>query len=95
HTTTFAEMHLLPDGGFLVDTPGIKGFGLVEIPKEELHHYFKEFFELLPDCKFHNCLHLNEPGCAVKNAVNSGDVSVDRYENYLMMYHEDENDTYR
>jgi len=95
HTTTFAEMHLLEQGGFLVDTPGIKGFGLVEIPKEELHHYFKEFFELLPHCKFHNCLHLNEPGCAVKKGVSNGEVSADRYENYLMMYHEDENDSYR
>ncbi|NQX90826.1 MAG: ribosome small subunit-dependent GTPase A [Flavobacteriales bacterium] len=95
HTTTFAEMHAMPKGGWLVDTPGIKGFGIIDIPKDELHHHFKEFFALLPECKFHNCLHLNEPGCAVKAAVNEGIISVERYESYLMMYHEDENDTYR
>ncbi|MEO0404789.1 MAG: ribosome small subunit-dependent GTPase A, partial [Bacteroidota bacterium] len=95
HTTTFAEMHAMPNGGWLVDTPGIKGFGIIDIPKDEIHHHFKEFFALLPECKFHNCLHLNEPGCAVKAAVNEGLISVERYESYLMMYHEDENETYR
>lgn len=90
HTTTFAEMHELPDGGFIIDTPGIKGFGLVDIPKEELHHYFPEIFRRLPECKFHNCLHLNEPGCAVKAAVEEGELPEERYLNYLAMYHEDE-----
>ena len=90
HTTTFAEMHLLPDGGFIIDTPGIKGFGLVDMPKEELHHHFPEMFNLLPDCKFHNCLHINEPGCAVRKALETGDVPQERYDNYLSMYYEDE-----
>lgn len=95
HTTTFAEMHALPEGGFIIDTPGIKGFGLVDIPKTDLHHYFPEMFERLPDCRFHNCLHLNEPGCAVKAAVESGEVNAERYHNYLMMYEDDETASYR
>ena len=90
HTTTFAEMHELPFGGYLVDTPGIKGFGLVDIPKDELHHHFKEFFALLPECKYHNCLHLNEPGCAVRKALDVGDVAVSRYNSYVSMYHDEE-----
>jgi ribosome biogenesis GTPase len=90
HTTTFAEMHALPFGGFLVDTPGIKGFGLVDIPKEELHHHFVEFFELLPECKYHNCLHLNEPGCAVRKALDEGTVATSRYNSYVSMYNDEE-----
>ncbi|MFZ4784229.1 MAG: ribosome small subunit-dependent GTPase A [Flavobacteriales bacterium] len=96
HTTTFAEMHALPFGGYIVDTPGIKGFGLVDIPKDELHHYFKEFFALLPECKFNNCKHINEPGCAVVRAVESGDISATRYRSYLSMIEdEDERSSYR
>jgi ribosome biogenesis GTPase / thiamine phosphate phosphatase len=96
HTTTFAEMHALPFGGYIVDTPGIKGFGLVDIPKDELHHYFKEFFALLPECKFNNCKHINEPGCAVVRAVESGDISATRYRSYLSMIEdEDERSNYR
>lgn len=90
HTTTFAEMHALPEGGFIVDTPGIKGFGLVDIPKDELHHHFIEFFKLLPHCKFHNCLHMNEPGCAVRSALESGEISASRYNSYVSMYHDEE-----
>ena len=90
HTTTFAEMHQLPFGGFLVDTPGIKGFGLVDIPKEELHHHFLEFFELLPECKYHNCLHLNEPGCAVRRALEDGHVAPSRYNSYVSMFNDEE-----
>ena len=90
HTTTFAEMHQLPFGGFLVDTPGIKGFGLVDIPKEELHHHFLEFFELLPQCKYHNCLHLNEPGCAVRRALENGHVAPSRYNSYVSMFNDEE-----
>lgn len=89
HTTTFAEMHPLPDGGFIIDTPGIKGFGLVDIPKDELHHHFPEMFRRLPDCKFHNCKHLNEPQCAVRDAVEAGELPEERYLNYLAMYHDD------
>jgi len=90
HTTTFAEMHELPFGGYIVDTPGIKGFGLVDMPKDELHHHFIEFFELLPECKFHNCLHLNEPGCAVLKAVDAGTVAASRYNSYVSMYNDEE-----
>ena len=90
HTTTFAEMHALPFGGYLVDTPGIKGFVLVDIPKEELHHHFLEFFELLPECKYHNCLHLNEPGCAVRKAIEEGAVAPSRYNSYVSMYNDEE-----
>ncbi len=90
HTTTFAEMHALPFGGWLIDTPGIKGFGLVDIPKNELHHHFPEIFRLLPECKFHNCLHLKEPGCAVRKAAEETTMPPERYQSYLNMYYEDE-----
>lgn len=96
HTTTFAEMHELPFGGYLVDTPGIKGFGLVDMPKDELHHHFVEFFELLPKCKYHNCLHVNEPGCAVLDALEKGDISMSRYNSYAsMLDDEEERSVYR
>ncbi len=96
HTTTFAEMHELPFGGYIVDTPGIKGFGLVDIPKEELNHHFKEFFALLPQCKFNNCKHLSEPGCAVIKGLATGEIAQSRYNSYIsMMDDEDERGTYR
>ncbi|MFM1998935.1 MAG: ribosome small subunit-dependent GTPase [Bacteroidota bacterium] len=96
HTTTFAEMHALPFGGYIVDTPGIKGFGLVDIPKTELHHYFKEFFAALPNCKFNNCKHINEPGCAVIKGVEEGTIAASRYNSYLSMFEdEDERSHYR
>ena len=79
HTTTFAEMHPLPEGGFLVDTPGIKGFGLVTLERDTLNHHFPEFFRRLPECKFHNCVHQNEPGCAVRDAVAAGEIAESRY----------------
>ncbi len=83
HTTTFAEMFDLPFGGRIIDTPGVKEFGLIDIEKEELSHYFPEMRQLLSGCKFNNCLHINEPGCAVKNAVAKGDFSEDRYISYI------------
>lgn len=83
HTTTFAEMHDLPDDGAIIDTPGVKEFGLIDIEKEELAHYFPEMRARMNDCKFNNCLHINEPGCAVKQAVNAGIISVERYANYM------------
>jgi len=83
HTTTFAEMYEWPFGGFSVDTPGIKEFGLVEMEKEEIQHYFPEIFELKSECKFDNCLHLNEPKCAVIQAVENAEIAPSRYENYL------------
>jgi ribosome biogenesis GTPase / thiamine phosphate phosphatase len=95
HTTTFAEMHPLPDGGYLVDTPGIKGFGLVTLEKETLNHHFPEFFRRLPECKFHNCLHHKEPGCAVRGAVEGGEVAPSRYRNYLEMLGEFDGGPYR
>ena len=95
HTTTFAEMHALPDGGFLVDTPGIKGFGLVSLERESLHHHFPEFFRRLSDCKFHNCMHHKEPECAVRVAVEQGEVAESRYRNYLEMLQEFDGGPYR
>lgn len=82
HTTTFAEMFDLPDGGKIIDTPGIRELGLVDISKEELSHYFPEMRAILNDCRFNNCMHLNEPGCAVKLAVEEGTVHIDRYISY-------------
>lgn len=93
HTTTFAEMFVLPFGGYIMDTPGIKGFGLVDLPKDELHHHFPEFFSRLPDCKFHNCLHIREPLCAVRRSIEKGEIPLSRYESYLSMYHDQEDDS--
>lgn len=83
HTTTFAEMFDIPAGGKIIDTPGVKEFGLIDLEKEELSHYFPEMRALLPNCKFNNCLHINEPGCAVKDAVAKGQLAVERYTSYL------------
>lgn len=82
HTTTFAEMYDLPGGGQIIDTPGIREFGLVDISRQELSHYFPEMQKLITSCQFNNCLHTNEPGCAVKQAVADGIVSEDRYVSY-------------
>lgn len=90
HTTTFAEMHHLALGGYVVDTPGIRGFGLVHFEPEELAGYFPEMRALLPECRFHNCRHIQEPGCAVKAAVETGDVAETRYNSYLNMMEETE-----
>jgi ribosome biogenesis GTPase len=83
HTTTFAEMFNLSFGGRLIDTPGIRELGLVDIPKNELSHFFPEMRALITQCHFNNCMHINEPGCAVKEAVNSGSIHPDRYYSYL------------
>lgn len=83
HTTTFAEMYDLPFGGIIIDTPGIREMGLVDIPQEELAQYFPEMRAVMNDCKFNNCVHFNEPGCAVKEAVNDGIISEGRYLSYL------------
>ena len=82
HTTTFAEMFNLSFGGRVIDTPGIRELGLVDIPKQELSHYFPEMRSLMNDCQFNNCMHTNEPGCAVKAAVEQGTVHMDRYISY-------------
>ena len=83
HTTTFAEMFELSKGGFIIDTPGIKEFGVVDFSTNEISHYFKEMQPLIGSCKFNNCIHLNEPGCAVKSAVEEGKIREERYESYL------------
>lgn len=83
HTTTFAEMFDLPFGGKIIDTPGLREFGLVDIEKHELSHYFPEMRQRLHNCQFNNCMHINEPGCAVKDALNKGEIAVDRYVSYM------------
>jgi len=85
HTTTFAEMIQLGFGGYIVDTPGIKEFGLVEFDKAELGQRFPEFRSLMHDCRFNDCLHIDEPGCAILDGLERGDISLFRYENYLNM----------
>lgn len=87
HTTTFAEMYPLKMGGYIIDSPGIKEFGLVDFYKEELTHYFPELFALLPQCKYHNCTHTGEPDCAVERAAESGEIHALRYQNYLNIYY--------
>jgi ribosome biogenesis GTPase len=90
HTTTFAEMYDLTFEAKIIDTPGIKGFGIVDIEKEELGNYFPEFFALKNDCKFNNCLHIDEPQCAIKDALENGDIAWSRYKSYLQMVEGDE-----
>jgi len=96
HTTTFAEMFELSFGGKIIDTPGIKGFGLVDMEKEEIGDYFPEIFNLKKSCRFHNCLHLEEPGCAVKEALENGKLAPTRYQSYVgLVTGSEEDDTYR
>jgi ribosome biogenesis GTPase len=83
HTTTFAEMHDLPDGGRIIDTPGMREFGLVDLTKQEVSHYFPEMRDRLNDCQFNNCLHIDERDCAIKDAVESDAISADRYVSYI------------
>ena len=89
HTTTFAKMFDLEGGAKIIDTPGIKGFGLVDIQREELSGYFVEFSELKVQCKFNNCMHINEPQCAVKKALGKGEISYSRYKSYLQLLEDD------
>lgn len=89
HTTTFYEMYSLATGGFIIDTPGIRGFGLVDLKKEEIALYFPEMLEAAQNCRFTPCTHTHEPGCAVKEAVEAGDISYDRYSSYLGMLEEE------
>lgn len=94
HTTTFAEMFDLPLGGRVIDTPGIRELGLVQITKQELSHYFPEMRKRLNDCQFNNCMHTNEPECAIKEAVNTGEIFVDRYVSYMTILDTMEDKTY-
>ncbi len=90
HTTTFAEMHELSFGGFIIDTPGIKGFGVVDFEPHQITDYFPELFELKKDCKFNNCLHQKEPKCAVKEALENDKIAPSRYFSYLQMLKKDD-----
>lgn len=93
HTTTFSTIYPLEDGGYIIDTPGIKGFGLIDIDDKELWHYFPEMIASAGECRFYNCTHTHEPGCAVCEAVKDGKIAFSRYESYLKIL--DEDDKYR
>lgn len=93
HTTTFSTMYPLSEGGYIIDTPGIKGFGLIDIDDAELAHYFPEMMRWQPECRYYNCSHTHEPHCAVIEAVERGDIALSRYESYLKIL--DEDDKYR
>ncbi|MDR1332376.1 MAG: ribosome small subunit-dependent GTPase A [Tannerella sp.] len=95
HTTTFSEMIPLPEGGYLIDTPGIKGFGTIEMEGVEIAHYFPEIFRFSANCRFHNCTHRNEPGCAVLQALEEHYISESRYKSYLNILEDKENNKYR
>ena len=88
HTTTFAEMFQLPFGGYLIDTPGIRELGVFDIEKQELGRLFPEIRKLMSSCRFHNCRHINEPGCAVLNALENGELESSRYDSYLSIYND-------
>jgi ribosome biogenesis GTPase len=94
HITTFPEMHKMPFGGFVIDTPGIRGFGVVDMEKNEIYHFFPEMFRISKHCRFYNCLHLDEPGCAVREAVEKGEIDFLRYRSYLNIM-ESDNRKYR
>lgn len=94
HTTTFAEMYDLPGGGKIIDTPGMREFGLVDIEKQEVSHYFPEMRDRLNNCQFNNCMHYNEPGCAIKEAVNNQEIHEDRYISYLSIMESIEEKSY-
>ena len=89
HTTSYAEIFQLIDDCYVIDTPGIKGFGLYDFNKEEIYHFFPEIFELSHQCKYHNCLHINEPDCAVIEAVEKGRIASSRYQSYINIYFDD------
>jgi ribosome biogenesis GTPase len=94
HITTFPEMHKMPFGGFVIDTPGIRGFGVVDMKREEIYHFFREIFVASKGCRFNNCLHLDEPECAVREAVEKGEIDFLRYRSYLNIM-EGDNRKYR
>lgn len=95
HTTTFAEMHALEFGGYIIDTPGIKGFGLVDFDKNEIAERFPEMRERMGACKFNNCIHVDEPDCAVKEAVENDEIAWSRYESYLKLYFNESDESFR
>ena len=95
HTTTFSQMFFLPHGGALIDTPGIKGFGTFDMEREEVSHYFREIFQASAECRFSNCTHTHEPGCAVLQAVAEGSIAESRFNSYLSMLEDKDEDKYR
>ena len=95
HTTTFSEMFELPQGGYIIDTPGVKGFGTIDFKEEEVAHYFPEIFRISADCKFNNCTHRHEPGCAVLAALANHHISESRYHSYLSILEDNEEGKYR
>ena len=95
HTTTFAEMFDFNENTQIIDTPGIKGFGLVDFDKSELSRFFPEMLQMLQHCKFHNCKHINEPGCEVLSQLSKNNFSISRHQSYLAMYQEDKDSNYR
>ena len=95
HTTTFSQMFFLPQGGALIDTPGIKGFGTFDMEREEVSHYFREIFQASAECRFGNCTHTHEPGCAVLQAVAEGSIAESRFNSYLSMLEDKDEDKYR
>lgn len=95
HTTTFSEMYQLDSSSWIIDTPGIKGFGLLDIEKEEVGHYFREIFEIGRECRYSNCVHTGEPGCAVYQAVANGEIALSRYESYLSILDDTNEGKYR
>lgn len=97
HTTTYSEMIPIPYsvGAYIIDTPGIRGFGTLDFEKENVSHYFPEIFKASQNCRFHNCTHTHEPGCAVLDALGSGDIQHSRYQSYLNILREDQNEKYR
>ncbi len=95
HTTTFSELLDLPGGGAIIDTPGVKAFGTIDFERAQVAHYFPEIFRISDDCRFNNCTHTHEPGCAVRDAVEQGHISMSRYTSYLSILDEDPNNKYR
>ena len=95
HTTTFSERFDLPGGGSVIDTPGVKGFGTIDFDKAEVAHYFKEIFKISANCKYNNCTHTHEPGCAVRDAVENHYISESRYQSYLSILDDGSDDKYR
>ena len=95
HTTTFSEMHQWDDSSWIIDTPGIKGFGLLDVEKEEISHYFRDIFHVSRDCRYSNCIHTGEPGCAAYQAVAKGEIALSRYESYLSILDDTQESKYR
>lgn len=95
HTTTFSEMFRLPQGGYIIDTPGVKGFGTIDFEREEVGHYFPEIFEFSHQCRYNNCTHTHEPGCAVREAVENSQIAQSRYSSYLSILEDSDPEKYR